>query len=96
MLNSVSLVGRLVNNPSFDGEMCEFSLGVNEFYKENNELLKKTHIIPCTAWYRIGEIVAEFSRKGSQLAIRGQLIGIYKECYVKVLEVEFLGNNRGK
>lgn len=78
MLNTFSGIGRLGNDPHVikkdDGLMVTtFDLAINEFYRKDNELQKKTHWIPCVTFGRMAEIASEFLRKGSQVGVRGQL-----------------------
>jgi single-strand DNA-binding protein len=77
MLNSFSGIGRLGNDPEArtnNGTMiATFDIAINEFYKKDNELQKRTHWIPCVCFGRLAEIVKEFLSKGAQVAVRGPL-----------------------
>lgn len=98
MLNSFSGVGRLLEAPeTFTGKgntlHANIILVINEFYKENGELKKKTHLVPCFATGRLAEIIKEFLQKGSQIGVRGS-IETYTDkghvIQVRVKELELL------
>lgn len=102
MLNSFSGIGRLGSDPEMNkkGEsfVACFDLAINEFFKQNGDLQKKTHWIPCVAFGRMAEITGEFLKKGSQVGVRGSLQsdewrdgGVQKKrLRVHVAELEFL------
>ena len=99
MLNSFSGIGRLGSDPEVtttgQGLVASFKIAINEFYKEDDELKKRTHWIPCVAYDRLAEIVGEFLEKGSQVAVRGQLkTSSDKKLEVHVLELEFLSSKQ--
>lgn len=103
MLNSFSGIGRLGSDPEINrnGEsiVAKFDLAINEFFKKNGDLQKKTHWIPCVSYGRMAEICGEFLKKGSQVGVRGSLKASQfegkngqsiKRLQIHVSEVEFL------
>lgn len=73
-MNSVNLVGRLGQDPTIkyfeSGSVVgEFSLAVDGWNGEQ----KVTHWIPCKAWGKTAQIIADFVRKGSQVAVSGEI-----------------------
>ena len=102
MLNSFSGIGRLGSDPEVtktgQGLVASFKIAINEFYKEDDELKKKTHWIPCVCRDRLAEIAGEFLKKGNQVAVRGPLNMVRwndrDDLFVKVLELEFLSSKQ--
>lgn len=103
MLNSFSGIGRLGADPEVINKngstVANFDLAINEFFKQSDELCKRTHWIPCVAFGRLAEIAGEFLRKGSLVGIRGPLElrewsngngKKLKKLQVHVNELEFL------
>lgn len=77
MLNSFTGIGRLGADPNVFNKgnsiIATFDIAINEFYKEADELQKRTHWIQCIAFGRLAEIVGEFLRKGSLVGVRGSV-----------------------
>ena len=77
MLNSFSGIGRLGSDPEVtkhNGSItARFDLAINEFYRQDDELQKATHWLPCKAHGRLAEICGEFLQRGSQVAVRGPI-----------------------
>jgi len=107
MLNSFSGIGRLINDPEATKKpegfiQADFTLRVTEFYKQDNDLHKRDHRIPCRAFGRLAEICLEFLTKGSQVGIRGVLRELPQngkpegntKLGVTINELEFLSSNR--
>lgn len=105
MLNSFQGIGSLGADPQVFNKngstVATFDIAINEFFKADNELQKKTHWIPCVAFGRIAEIAGEFLRKGSQVGVRGPLKERQwtndrgkksKTLQVHVAEMEFLSS----
>lgn len=73
-LNSVVLVGRLVKDPETREvgndkiTVCSFSLAVDEKGKDAG-----ASFFDCTAWKGLGETIAKYFKKGSQIGISGRL-----------------------
>lgn len=73
-MNKVTLVGRLGQDPehqtSQNGKtFCKFSLATNDGYGDN----KKTNWHSCTAFGKVADIINQYTKKGSELAISGTL-----------------------
>lgn len=105
MLNSFSGIGRLGADPQIrkNGEKVSatFNIAINEFYKQDNDLRKKTHWIPCVSFGRLAEIAGEFLTKGSLVGVRGPLkYGEWlddsgnkqRRIEVQIVEFEFLSS----
>jgi len=104
MLNSFNGIGRLGGDPQVfkneDQMVATFDIAINEFFRSNNEMQKKTHWIPCVAFGRMAELASEFLRKGSQIGVRGALKerqwnnggNQRKTLQVHVAEMEFLSS----
>jgi single-strand DNA-binding protein len=69
-------IGRLTADPELktvkvgtdEISVCEFSIAVNRGYGDN----KKTEFIDCVAWRKLGEIVAQYAKKGRQVLVVGE------------------------
>lgn len=75
-MNKVVLIGRLAKDPelrrtSTDIPVVQFSLAVNRNFSRNGE--RTADFIPCVAWRNLAENLAKFMRKGSQIAVEGQI-----------------------
>jgi single-strand DNA-binding protein len=71
-MNSVVLVGRLTKDPDFrytpnGNGVVKFTLAVKGFTKDDVDF------ITCEAWKKTAENVANFCRKGQQVAVKGSL-----------------------
>ena len=78
-LNLCQFIGRLGKDPETrylaNGDaVANFSIAVGESWKDKNSGEKKetTEWIRCTAWRRLGEIVGEYLKKGSQVYVAGK------------------------
>ena len=72
-VNSVSLVGRLVNDPESgqtkNGKtMCKFCLAVDKWGKDAG-----ANFINCVVWDKKGETISQYVKKGQLLAVQGRL-----------------------
>lgn len=77
MINNVVLVGRLTRDPEVRYTqsglaVCSFSLAVERNYK-NQSGEKETDFINCTAWRKAGELIGQYTSKGSLLGVQGAL-----------------------
>ena len=71
MLNKAILIGRLTKDPelmqSKNGKkVIQFTLAVNRD-KDNSDF------IACVAWEKTAELIAQYFKKGSQLAVEGEI-----------------------
>lgn len=79
MHNTVSLIGNLGADPEVrylpDGKpVANLRLAVSDFYKDRNGVRQqKTYWFTCVAWNKNAEILSEYTRKGSKIAITGRL-----------------------
>ena len=78
-MNKVILKGRLARDPDLryttSGKaVASFSLAVNRRYSSNNNNQGPTaDFIPCVAWDKLAEIIANNLIKGSEALIEGRL-----------------------
>jgi single-strand DNA-binding protein len=80
MFNQATILGRLGKDPEArtmpNGRaVCNFSLATSERWKDKDsgEQKEKTEWHNCTAYARVGEIVAEYVKKGDLLFVQGSL-----------------------
>lgn len=75
-MNKVILMGRLTRDPEIQNTANElsftnFSIAVNRrFAKEGQQ---QADFINCTAWRKTAEFISNYFRKGSMIAVIGQL-----------------------
>lgn len=107
-MNSIVLIGRIVRDPELkylpgSGKaLCAFSLAVDRGVKDA-EGKKLTDFIDCQVWGKQAEAFANYMRKGSRVAVAGQLQnntyekdGVRHYSYrVNALRVEFLTSKKG-
>lgn len=77
MLNQVTLIGRITHEPIIkkmeDGrKVSDIQLAVQRAFK-NMDGLYETDFISCSLWQGSAEIVEQFCKKGSMVAVRGRL-----------------------
>ncbi len=78
--NSVQLIGRLGNEPevrTFDSgkKMATFSLATNETYRNNKgDKITDTQWHNIVVWGKKADIVEDYLKKGSEIALEGKLI----------------------
>lgn len=77
-MNKVILLGRLVRNPEVrkvnETTVCTFTIATNKRWKDKNgQKQEKVQFTNCKLWGKPGETVAEYSGKGKQLAVLGEL-----------------------
>lgn len=77
-MNTVILIGRLVQNPELrytqSAEplvVCRFSVAVNRPYAKDGDI--KADFINCVAFGRKGEVINQYFHKGSRIGIEGRL-----------------------
>ena len=74
MLNNVILMGRLTADPELRQttsgiSVARFNLAVDRNYNKE----KETDFIPVVVWRQTAEFVSKYFRKGSMIAVRGEL-----------------------
>jgi|LSQX01.2.fsa_nt_gb single-strand DNA-binding protein len=84
-MNSVQLIGRLTTTPELkrttNASLVNFTLAVSA-YSKNDDGKKNVEFINCTAWNRIAELIEQYCKKGTLIAVQG---------YLKKEEWEFEG-----
>ncbi len=76
-MNKVILIGRLVKDPELrrtntDIPVVQFTLAVNRNFAGKGQE-RQADFISCVAWRNLAENLARFMKKGSQIAVEGQL-----------------------
>ena len=74
MINSIILVGRIVNNlelrtTSNNNSVCQFTIAINEGYGDK----ERTDFIDCVAWNKRAEMICKYCNKGVKVAVTGKL-----------------------
>mgnify|MGYP006274015023 CR=1 FL=1 len=78
--NSVQLIGRLGNDPevkNFESgkKMATFSLATNEtYYNNKGDKVEDTQWHNIVVWGKKSDIVEQYLKKGSEIAMEGKLI----------------------
>lgn len=76
-MNKVILVGRMVKDPEVkvtqnDTSVCSFNIAVDRRFKAANGE-RQADFISCVAWRQSAELLGKYFRKGSRIAIVGNL-----------------------
>lgn len=75
-MNNVNLIGRitkdLVLTTVGDTHVVNFTLAVDKPVKKE-EGKETTDFIPCQAWGKRAEVIAQYCGKGSQIAVEGRI-----------------------
>ncbi|MTI22820.1 single-stranded DNA-binding protein [Fulvivirga sp. RKSG066] len=78
--NSVQLIGRLGQNPEVKtlengNTIATFSMATSDHYKNaQGEKVEDTQWHNVVAWGRKAELVSQYLKKGSEVAIEGKLV----------------------
>jgi len=77
-LNKVILIGRLVRDPEIKQTqsgtaVANFSLACNKSYVQGTEKKEMVSFFSCVAWTKLGELIAQYCKKGHRLGIEGRL-----------------------
>jgi single-strand DNA-binding protein len=77
-LNKVVLIGRLIRDPELrvipsGTSIASFSIANSKNYLQQGERVDKVSFFNCIAWGKTGEIIAQYCKKGKQIAIEGRL-----------------------
>lgn len=75
MINTVVLSGRLTKDPELKEtnsgkKVISFNLAVNRRFQNEEQ---QADFIPCVAWNKTAEVIAQYCSKGSQIGIEGRL-----------------------
>lgn len=76
-MNVVTLMGRLTSDVELKTtqsgvSVTSFTLAVDRSYTPKGQE-KQTDFIPCVAWRNTAEFIAKYFRKGSRMAVKGEL-----------------------
>lgn len=91
-MNQVQLIGRLTKDPIVrhkeDLAIAQFTLAINRPTKENH-----TDFISCKAFGKTAELIEQYIKKGSQLAVEGTIqTGSYEKDGQKIYTTDVLVN----
>ena len=73
------IAGNLTRDPELrstpnGASVCSFSVAVNRVYRDaNGENKEDVSFIDCTAWGKLGEMIANYAKKGSGVLVSGRL-----------------------
>lgn len=73
------IAGNLTRDPELrttpsGSSVCSFSVAVNRVYKDANGSQKEdVSFIDCSAWSKLGEMIAQYAKKGSGVLVSGRL-----------------------
>lgn len=103
-MNKVQLMGRLVREPELKEltsgrKVANFTLAID--YAKDKDGNKLTNFIPCMAWERKGEVIAQYFGKGQRMLVTDGMMMVrnYVDAntqekkiytYVKVNDFEFV------
>lgn len=76
--NNVGLIGRLTKDPELrhtqtGTAVAGFSLAVNRVWSQNGEKKEHCSFFNCTAWGKLGELIAQYCKKGDRVALHGRI-----------------------
>lgn len=77
-LNQVTVIGRLTRDPELKTvgsgtSLCQISLANNRSYTSGGEKREEVNFFNATAWAKRAEVLAQYAKKGTQIAISGSL-----------------------
>ena len=73
------ITGNLTRDPELrttanGTSVCSFSVAVNRVFKDSSGTQQETvSFIDCSAWGRLGEMIAQYAKKGSGVLVSGRL-----------------------
>lgn len=73
------ITGNLTRDPELrtttsGTNVCSFSVAVNRTYKgTDGENKEEVSYIDCVAWGKLGEVIAQYAKKGSSVLVSGRL-----------------------
>lgn len=76
-MNVITLMGRITATPELKTtpsgvSVTSFNLAVDRSYTSKGQE-KQTDFIPCVAWRGTAEFISKYFRKGSKIAVKGEL-----------------------
>ncbi len=77
-INKSILVGRLARDPELrytpaGVPVASFAIASSRTFTQGNEKKEQVSFIDCVAWSKLGEVIAEYCRKGHRVAVEGRL-----------------------
>ena len=77
-INRVTIIGRMTRDAELrytpaGSAVCSFSLANGRSYTQGSEKKEQTSYFDCVAWSKLGELIAEYCKKGTQIAVEGRL-----------------------
>lgn len=104
MLNMIAAMGRMTHTPELrtttsGKEVCSFDIACERSYSASGQ--RETDFLPCVAWGKTAQFVAQYFDKGSMIAVNGSLQtrkyqdkqGNNRTAYeIQVREVSFCGS----
>lgn len=77
-INRVNLIGRLTRDPDIKQipsgtSIASFSIANKKTYVSNGEKKEECSFLNCICWGKGGEIISQYAKKGSRIAIEGRL-----------------------
>ena len=96
----------LRNTPN-GATVCSFSVAVNRVYRDTNgEQKEEVSFIDCSAWGKLGEMIAQYAKKGSAVLVSGRLSqrswedknggGKRSRTEIVVEDFNFIGNSANR
>ena len=73
------ITGNLTRDPELrttpnGASVCSFSVAVNRTYRDaNGEQKEEVSYLDCSAWNKLGEMIAQYAKKGSGVLVSGRL-----------------------
>ncbi|MBR3138538.1 single-stranded DNA-binding protein [Candidatus Saccharibacteria bacterium] len=73
------ITGNLTRDPELrttpnGSTVCSFSVAVNRVYRDaSGEQKEDVSFIDCSAWGKLGEMIAQYAKKGSGVLVSGRL-----------------------
>ena len=73
------ITGNLTRDPELrttpnGATVCSFSVAVNRTYRDaNGEQREEVSYLDCSAWNKLGEMIAQYAKKGSGVLVSGRL-----------------------
>jgi single-strand DNA-binding protein len=76
-LNIITIAGRLTDAPTLktitERSVCEFSVAVNRVYTTKEGRKSSVTFVPCTAWGKTADTIAQYFTKGQGILVSGRL-----------------------
>ena len=100
IMNNIVLIGRMTKDPEL--KYTNNGKGNTRFTLAVQRNKEETDFINCVAWEKTAENIAEYFKKGSQIAVQGAIrTGSYEKdgrtvytTDVWVYKFDFVGNNQ--